>query len=310
MRSPNRKNLNYRKGSFSLVLIFFILVCPIFLAAQDLMKVKGNAQVRIGNNLTKDLARQMAEELAMIDALNNSFGTYVEQTSNIALENGKINYDIIGKTQVQGEWIRTTNIYFTEDIQVVVGDHGKENMVWLKCEISGEARKITSKAKLIALPLICPDINCTSEEFINEQNLYLYFNSPIAGFLSVFIEEGDVTRRLFPYDSQGDKSAVSVNADTEYLLFCDNKRMDEFNVKVDKIMLYTEKPLEYNTLHVVFSTEPYIKPLLTASVTGSDGYVIPRSISTAEFKAWMSDCRVSSSDFQSLKIRIRIRKKS
>lgn len=290
-------------------LIISVIFLPLFIVGQDLIKVEGSGQVRIEDNLTKDLARQMAEESAMIDAINNSFGSYVEQIANIKVENGRINYDIIGKTQVMGEWIRTTEIRFSEDIKIVDGDYGKENEVWIKCQISGEARKITSKAKLKALALKCPDINCASEDFIHDQSLYLYFNSPIAGFLSVFIEEGDVTRRLFPYDSQGDKSAVSVNGDTEYILFYDNERIDEFNVKVDKIMLYTEEPQEYNTLHVVFSKEPYIKPLLTASVADSDGFVTPRSTSTSEFREWMSDCRISSSDFQSVKIRISIRKK-
>lgn len=296
--------MNFRK--IALVLLCFF---PSFLSAQEIIHVKGSGQVRLENNLTKDMARQKAEELAMIDALNNSFGSYVEQAANIQVENGKINYDIIGNTLVRGEWIRTTEIRFNEDIQVLEGNHGKENVIWIKCKIEGEARKITSKPKIEALALHCPDINCASEVFLNEQDLYLYFNSPVSGFLSVFIEEGDTTRRLFPYDSQGDESAIKVKGDTEYILFYDNERLNEFKVRVDKIVLFTRKQSEYNTIHVVFSAEPYIKPFLTASVTNTDRYTIPRSLPTTEFREWISDCRASSSDFQSVKIRISIRKK-
>ncbi len=289
--------------------IALLLSFPFMVSGQDIVHVKGISQIKVEDNLTKDLARQMVEELAMIDALNKSFGSYVRQETNIAVENGKVNYDIIGSTLVRGEWIRTTSIKFSEDIQTINSDLGKENTLWITCKIEGEARKITTKANLKALTLICPDVNCASVEFKNNQSLYLWFSTPVSGFLSVYIEEGDTTRRLFPYDSEGDKSFEKVEADKEYLLFYDNKWTESTRTSVDEIVLYTDQSIEYNTLHIVFSTDSYIKPFLTASVKSDTGYTIPRSISTEDFKEWLSECRMLSTDFQSNKIRISIRKK-
>ena len=44
--------------------------------AQKSVSTKGTSQVRMESNMTKEQARDKAEDLAMINAVENAFGTY------------------------------------------------------------------------------------------------------------------------------------------------------------------------------------------------------------------------------------------
>lgn len=295
--------------STNLILVLTFWVLSSISYAQEIVSVQGEAQVRMENNQTKEQAYEKAEEQAIINAIDNSFGTYAEQNTDVVVINGSINYNIIGTTLVKGEWIRTKQKRFSEEIQKTESGSGKENTIWVKCTIKGEARKIISKAKLESLALKCTDINCASEKFEDGQSLYVYFKSPVNGYLSVFIDEGDITRRLFPYVSQGNESGVKVEGDKDYILFTNQKRLNAFDAVVDKIELSTVKTIEFNTLYVVFSQEPYIKPILSNPIEADNGYILPKSLSSSVFQEWLADCRAASDRFQSVKIKISISKK-
>ncbi|MHC1777553.1 MAG: hypothetical protein AB9834_19300 [Lentimicrobium sp.] len=295
--------------SINLILVLVFLVLSSISTAQEIISVQGEGQVRMENNQTKEQAYEKAEEQAIINAIDNSFGTYVEQNTDVVVNDGSINYNIIGTTLVKGEWIRTKQKRFSEEIEQTGSGSARENIIWVKCTIKGEARKIISKAKLESLALKCTDINCASEKFEDGQSLYVYFKSPVNGYLSVFIDEGDITRRLFPYISQGNESGVKVEGDKDYILFTNQKRLNAFDAVVDKIELSTVKTIEFNTLYVVFSQEPYIKPILSNPIEDENGYFLPKSLSSAVFQEWMADCRAASDRFQSVKIKISISKK-
>lgn len=292
---------------FLVLMIINLLVVSVTSAqSEKIVRVKGEAQVRIENNESFDQAKERVEELAKLDAIQEAFGTYVEQVTDMLVEEGKVNYSILAGTKMKADWIRTTSIKFSEQEQL--SGISKEKARWIKCNIEGEARKISSKASLEVLSLRCPQKECAATDFKNRQSLFLYFKSPVDGYLSVYIDEGEVTRRLYPYDHMGNESSVKVSGDREYLLFAKPPKSQAPSM-VDEIELFTNKTEEFNTLYVVFSEQSYVKPILDKSMVLSDNSIVPKSLPSHVFQDWLADSRAASSSFQEKKIRIRITKR-
>jgi hypothetical protein len=296
------------KDSLSLYLLLLILVFAegIFAQKLDLHKVTGESTVRVENNETYSNAKERAEELAKLDAIQKAFGSYIEQNTDISVEGGKVNYNIMAGTKMKADWIKTTKIRFTDND--LTDKKSNDNSRWIKCNIEGLAREVTVRAKIDFLTLRCPLLECSSGEFKNNQQLYVYFRSPVDGFVSIFIDEGDVTRRLLPYESMGVQSAIEVSGDKEYIFFDKNKNTD-FNLPVDEIELYTNNTEEHNTIYLVFSEEPFVKPLLNESKLQQDHYVLPRSLPSSQFQEWLAEGRMASTSFQDKKVKIKISKK-
>lgn len=292
------------------VSIAWLSTMPFHALAQRSVTTKGTSQVRMESNMTKEQARDKAEDLAMINAVENAFGTYIEQDADIKVDNGSVSYNIIGTTKVKGEWLRTRKKEFKEDIQEQLdNDQRKEKIIWVRCNIEGEVRKIRSKANLEIFSLSCPMLNCATTTFFDKQNFLLYFKSPVDGYLSVFMDENsETTRRLFPYLNQGNESAVKIEGDKPYWLFTNSNNLNRFASKADEIELYTYSTIEYNNVYVLFSPTTYYKPILTDAVLLPDGYVLPKAISTFKFQEWLFECRGAMPDFQTKRIKISISK--
>ena len=284
-----------------LICFTIFILSSFLLKAQKVIHTKGTSQVRVENNMTPDQAREKAEDLAIINAIQEAFGTYVEQDADITVENGTVSYNIIGTTKVKGEWLKT---YKTPEFKYEIQEQQssgkiKEKITWITCNIEGEARELRPKAKLMASTLRCPLLDCETLAFKDAQSLFIYFKSPVDGYLSVFIDEdGETTRRLFPYLNQGNESAVKITGDKPYILFTNANNLNNFDARADEIELFTYKSIEYNSIYIVFSPIPYCKPILSDATLLPGGYTLPKAISTKKFQDWLSDCRVSMPDFQ------------
>ncbi len=285
----------------------FSILLPLTGIAQNIRHARGSSQLRIENNMTRVQALEKAEDQAIINAIENSFGTYISQEGNTVVADGKVSYNIIGLTKVKGEWIRTTKSDAKDDIRPIPGS--KETETWITFTIEGDAREIRSLANLEVKTLRCPQIECETVDFLNPQSFYMYFKSPVDGYLSIYsIEEDGITRRLFPYLSQDSQSTVKVRGDESYILFSTDKNLNKFNCVVDKIELFTDRSLEYNTFYAVFSPNDYVKSFLSEAVPQKDNYKLPKSLPTKKFQEWLSDSQANSPDFQVKRIKISISK--
>lgn len=273
---------------------------------ERIVKVSGEAITKIENNETQNQAKERAEELAKLNAIEKGFGTYVEQLTDMIVEEGKVNYSIMAGTRMKADWIETQKKEFSF-VEEKTGKSG-EKIIYVKCMIEGTAREVRSKAKIEALSLSCPQKRCFAEAFKTNQQMYLYFKAPVDGYLSVYIDEGTITRRLLPYEKMGNESFIRIRGDQEYIFFENKKSINSTEI-LDEVILYTEKQEEYNNLYVIFSEEPYVKPILEASIPAGDGTIFPKSLTYDEFQDWLASCRAASSAFQDKKIRIRISKK-
>ena len=278
---------------------------------QKIVTTKGEERVRVEQNQTKKEARKIAREFAIINAIENAFGTYLEGTGDITIQDGRDYFTYIGSIKVKGDWIETLDEKYTEDFQKIETKDGVEVINWIICEVKGKAREATPKAMIKYEVLNGPNIGNRTDEFISGEQLFLFFQSPVDGYLSVFIEDNDAVFRCFPYKSMtgSELSAGRVEADKEYLLFSKEPEHNTFQVTVDEPELFTSKAFEFNNIYLIFSENAYLKPILEAEKKNSEykeGYTIPKSLSKKDFQRWLSENRAKNQGFLDIREQIKI----
>lgn len=273
--------------------------------AQAIRRSNGSSQVKMENNMTKQETRLKAIELAKIKAIENAFGAYVEQETNLTVQSGKSRFNIIGTTKVKGEWVKTLDLDLKEEPREVEGQYGPQQEIWITCNIRGKVKEATPKANIEAQTLTYPDFASKSNSFISGDDMYLYFKSPVDGYLSVYYDDQKDIYKILPYKNMSSESCLPVKADKEYILFSDKNTHDYFKSSADQIEVFTPLESEINTLHVIFSEKRYFKPGLNSAGIDKNG-IIPKSLSRKKFEEWLSGNKISISDFLDYQIHIEI----
>jgi hypothetical protein len=266
--------------------------------------------------MSKEEAMELVRQQAMINAIDNAFGSYVEQDSDMFIEAGKAEFKIIGHTLVKGDWLKTINEKFKEETKEVKGSRGKEIEIWINCKIKGMVREITKpQVNLSFEPRSCLTDLCRTYSFNSGAPMYLSFTSPVDGYLSIYIVEDDqMAYRLLPYQEMPDKylHAIPVNADLEYMFFASGESYNYFEdfsyLMVDEIYLETSLEKEFLDLYVIFSSEKFKKPLLQASKNITNSYILPKKLEESQFIEWLQDSRVYDSEFQYNRITLTVSK--
>lgn len=271
---------------FKLAIFVIILVFPEALWAQRILKVSGEYTYYAPATVTLDQARHIALDRAKIQLIADEFGTIVSSTNvtRVANVNGAsdIHMTTLGESEVKGEWIET--------IGEPKYEIGYENdMLYVKVSISGKIREIVSASIDIKTKLLRngTEDKFESEEFRSGDDMYLSFQSPIAGYLTVYLFDGnDTAFCLLPYQSQT-VGHIPVQANKRYVFFSCKESLDIPTNLVDEYVLTCSKDLELNRLYVIFSPNHFTK------AADSHGSTIdtPRMLKWEEFQKWLSKCR-------------------
>lgn len=301
--------LKIYKTPIKFLLFVSLLIINLMLNAQKIVNTTGTAQVCVEGNMTENETREQAKNLAMINAIENAFGTYAEQQLDMTIKDGLTSYNIIGTTKVKGDWIETIGVpKFNENFEKLKTNHGVVTIKYISCTIKGKVRKSILKANIEYEILNGPNLLSRTRSFYSEEPLYVYFKSPVNGFLSIFLEDDIAVYRLLPYKNMGDdyQSGVPIISDTDYLFFSpDNNSF--LNSSVDEQSLFTlKKDIEYNYIHIVFSEDEYVKPVLESS-SMVDDRIIPKQLLINKFQQWLANNRASSEKFQDIKLKISIK---
>lgn len=286
-----------------IIISVLVLFFGISGSAQRTRTVSGESQIKVEPHLSRIETEEKAIENAKIDAITKVFGEYIEQESTMGLESGKIDFRSYGQTKVKGEWVRTIGIPEFNDM--VRHENGRSE-IWISCKIKGEVRKAIPKANVQVDVLSCPQKNCRTDEFVNDQNMYLHVKSPVDGYLSIFLDDGTSVYRLLPYRRMGAMKSVRIEGDQEYILF--SREIENFDTPADRIELFTNKDHESNTIVIVFAENEFQKPLLFNEQTDQAGFITPKSLSKNDFENWLGDQRAIFPDFLDLKKKIVIEK--
>ena len=233
-------------------------------------------------------AKQIALNRAKIEAINDKFGSVVSQTntSMIKTVNGETqtNFTSYGDSKIKGEWIET----LTEpEYKIEMIDGFTVVSVTVKGiirETSGS--KVDVEAKILRNGI---EIGNESSEFLNGNEMYLWFKSPVDGYLAVYLVDDSNAYCLLPYRNQN-QSVFKILADEKYTFFSKKYHNKAIDARmIDEYVLQTADDVETNFIYIVFSPNRFVK-----SIDSEGDYNIPRSLSIKEFQKWLD--KVNSAD--------------
>ena len=265
------------------IILLLILSSTVF--AQKLKTVEGEYTYHAPENVTMEQAKRTALNRAMIQALADEFGTIVSQSNTTRVENkdGQSNIDFlsIGGSEVKGEWIETIG-------EPIYNIRYEGDMLIVSVKVKGKAREIVSagidfQAKVLR--------NGTEDKFESDQfrsgdDLYLSFQSPVSGYLAVYlIDANNQAYCLLPYRNQTD-GIYPIKANQHYLFFNIKEAPQQERLYVDEYVMTCERETEQNHIYIIFSPNQFAKA--TDNHTSPS---LPRELSYKDFQKWLVKCR-------------------
>ena len=264
---------------------FFITIC-LFLStlpalAQRIEKVHAEYTYHAPENISLEEAKHIALNRAKIQAIANEFGTIVSQsnTTMVSNRNGESSTDFfsLGGSEVKGEWIETIGEP-SYDINY------EEGMLVVKAMVSGRIREIVSAQIDIKAEVLCngTDLKFARTDFKNGDDLYLYFQSPVDGYLAVYLldEVSQMVYCLLPYKSSSE-AVTPIEHDKPYIFFSAKHAGDKAHL-VDEYTMTCNSSVERNTIYVVFSPNEFVK-----ANSKNVEELLPQELSFEEFQKWL-----------------------
>lgn len=283
---------------------FIALALCVFTAAvaQKPVTVCGEYTYYAPENVTPAQAKQVALQRARVAGLIQAFNqtVYQSNTTVVTNRNGESSIDLysFGGSDARGEWIEDTEkphytITYEQDMLVV------------KATVCGKAREIKSAGIDIEARVLRngTEPRFESDKFNSGDDLYLWFKSPVDGYLTVWLlDRGSQTVYcLLPYRSSS-QGAVEVRRDQPYVFFNQDRKLKDWQY-IDEYTLTASAAVEWNEVYVVFSPNPYAK----ATVNASDA-LAPRELPFKDFSAWLTRCQTKDPDMTISKQLIEIKK--
>ena len=266
--------------------ILFLLVYSAVALSQRTEKVTATYTYHAPENVTLEEAKRTALDRAKIASIADAFGTLVTQ-SNTTLatnKNGETDsrFFSLGGSEVKGEWIETTK----EPEYNIKYDRG---MLVVSVEVSGRIREIVSAGIDFTAKILRNGIEekFESNEFHSGDDMYLLFQSPVDGYLTVYLFDETIQEVfcLLPYKASG-QGAYAIEHDRPYVLFSASKTTDNPNI-VDEYSMTCSREIEYNDIYVIFSPNKFTK----ANTNESLDDILPRQLSYENFQKWLVKLR-------------------
>jgi len=278
---------------YSCIIFVIVLISQTQISyAQDLVRTTGTAQMELTIDKSRLEVNNKLIELATIDALERAFGRIIIQGNATYITNLQTGQEVqtntvfntIANTSVKGEVQRVVNTKFTDVEGSKTIEGKKEKVLEIRCDIEVMAREIvTPPVNFTCFALDCLDEKCRTTVFKNNDRFYLFFSSPMSGYLTVYLDDKENSQCLYPhvYMSSEFEGGVPVEADKKYFLFSD----------VD-YLLYTKSLQDMNRLFIIFSKTPLNRPSLKDGSEKDDkGYIFPKSLASASFQRWLNSYR-------------------
>lgn len=262
-------------------LILFLFTFTTAAFSQKTQKVTASYTYYAPENVTLEEAKRTALDRAKTSAIADAFGTLVTQSNSTIMTNQNGQTDSrflsLGGSEVKGEWIETTkepeyNIRYEGDMLIV------------SVTVSGRIREITSAGIDIIAKVLRngTEEKFESNEFKNGDDMYLYFKSPVDGYLVVYLldETTQEVYCLLPYKASGE-GAYRIEHDKPYVLFSAKHEQTNPNI-VDEYTLTCSRDVEYNDLYVIFSPDVFVK----ANSSDSEE-LLPKQLPNEVFQKWL-----------------------
>lgn len=300
-----------KQVAFILIITFLSLSC---VYAQKIRDASGMAQFRLEEDMSKDDLKDKLRHHAIVNAIEREYGTYVTQESFVDVDDGSTQFRIFGKTVIQGEWLKTTHEDFKEEMRKTKDGRRNRHELWMSLKIQGKVRELSQPdIEFNYFTTNCRKDICKTGVFENGDPMYFHFNSPVNGYLSIYVIENEEAFRLLPYQNMPIhyKNSVPVVADQDYIFFSpygDNDYYNDFSKHlIDELVMLTDKEEEYVSLYLVFSTEEFTKPsLLNPENDPEDDYETPKSLDSTTLTNWLESNRINNVNFYYRQLKLKI----
>lgn len=271
---------------YKLSLLWLIFVFPVMSFAQRERNVSGEYTYYLPQNVTLEQAKVTAEQRARIVALVKEFNqtVYASDLSVVSNKGGDELDDFysIGVTEARGEWCRDRK---PTEFETGIEDGG----FFVKATVWGVAREMMAAKTMFDVKVLRNGIEpkFESNEFKEGDELYLYFRSPVDGWLCVFMLDrySNEVCCLLPY-RHSSVGAAQVKHDKSYVFFKADKSRPDWNL-VDEYTMTCKDSGEFNEIQVVFSTHQFSKPVSDES--NVEGQPLTFDIET--WNRWLSKCQ-------------------
>lgn len=273
------------------VLLLFTILIPMMSSAQKMLTASGEYTYHAPENITLEQAKAIAIERAKINIIADHFGTVVEVNNSTIVSNvngeSSVTYRSLGDSKVKGEWIETigepkVSVTYEQNMQVV--------HVWIK----GTIREIKAAKVQFEMAVLKNGIEdrFESDEFRDGDELYISFQTPVDGYVAVYLYDHSGVSRLLPLKHQSDGSQFVTQG--ERVVFFEHKRSQyypELGRNVESIYseytLYCEEDNELNRIYVIFSPNKFSRPIDNTTI-GND---MPAMLSSKDFQSWLAKSR-------------------
>ena len=265
--------------------VCFILGMSLVAVAQKTERVTATYTYYAPEHVSIEEARRVALQRAQLQAIADAFGTIVTQTNatTVRNENGKSDVSLLslGASEVKGEWLRTDG---EPEYEIAYED----GMLAVTVRVKGVIREIVNAAVDFQARVLCNGTEDRFEQdrFRNGDDLYLSFQSPVDGYLTVYLLDAEGTAYcLLPY--RGDTGGrVAVKGNRRYVFFSVDDVPAGEQGMVDEYVMTCGNGKELNQIYVIFSPQ-----LFTKAVDYAGEGVQPRELPYEEFQQWLFNCR-------------------
>lgn len=233
-------------------------------------------------NISPSMAELNAVEQAKLNIIAQNFGTVigVSNTSVTKVRNGNTNSQFVSfaESDVKGEWLETVG---TPEIKTVY-DNNLGLVVTVK--IKGVIREVSSARTDLSVHVLrnSTDLRAETDNFFNGDDFFVYFLSPVDGYVSIYMYDMENVVRLWPKAGSGE-GAQKVDAATEYVFF---QGMSTPNGVRSLYYLTADADSDINRMYIVFSTRPYSHP----NDAMMESFPV---LSFSDFQSWLSKSRKS-----------------
>ena len=269
-----------------------LLILSLTVFAQKVKTVEGEYTYHVPENVSLQEARNIALYRAQIQAIADEFGTLVSQSnlSQVENSNGSSNTSFLslGSSDVKGEWIETIG---TPEYQVSYD----QDMLVITCRVKGKAREILSASIEYHAKILKNGVEdrFESDQFLNGDALYLSFQSPIKGFLAVYLVDAEEHAYcILPYRNQ-QTGVYPIRANQRYLFFDINNAPESDRIYLDEYYMTCSNKAEQNQIYVIFSPNQFVKAMDVGV-----GDSLPRELKYEDFQKWLAKCRLHDKDMQ------------
>lgn len=158
-------------------------------------------------------------------------------------------------------------------------------MLVVSVEVSGRIREIVSAGIDFTAKILRngTEEKFESSEFRSGDDMYLYFKSPVDGYLAVYLldETEQTVYCLLPYKASSE-GTYQIEHDRPYILFSAKNESDTSCV-VDEYTMTCTREVEFNDIYVIFSPNPFTKAISNEF----ENEILPRQLSFKDFQKWL-----------------------